>query len=120
MGFIPKSSSAKNLFEALKLVLHGGIYLPPSAFNRAGDLPLHRKAGSSAADTPVSLAELKLTERQREVLALLIKGKPNKVIGRELGCSEGTVKIHVRAALKALNVTNRTQAILKLAAREPR
>lgn len=119
MGFIPKSSSAQNLFGALKLILQGGIYLPPSAFIPAGNLPPSRKAESSAADTPVSLTELKLTERQREVLALLIKGKPNKVIGRELGCSEGTVKIHVRAALKALNVTNRTQAILKLAARGP-
>jgi DNA-binding CsgD family transcriptional regulator len=53
-----------------------------------------------------------LTERQQQVLALLLQGKPNKVISRELGLAQGTVKIHVTAILKKLKVANRTQAAL--------
>ena len=53
---------------------------------------------------------LRLTQRQWQVLALLIRGKPNKLIGRELALAEGTVKVHVSAILKALHVSNRTQA----------
>src|SRR5689334_13002536 len=60
--------------------------------------------GSSAKpDVP------ELTERQRQVLALLLQGKPNKLISRELGLAQGTVKIHVTAILKKLKVANRTQ-----------
>jgi len=56
--------------------------------------------------------EIGLTARQADVLALLVQGKPNKLICRELDVAEGTVKIHVTAILKALNVTNRTQAVI--------
>ena len=51
-----------------------------------------------------------------EVLALLAQGKPNKLICRELRLSEGTVKVHVSAVLRALKVANRTQAALAVAA----
>jgi len=57
--------------------------------------------------------ELGLTGRQAQVLALILKGKPNKVICRELGLAEGTVKIHVAAILRALNVSTRTQAVIE-------
>ena len=53
---------------------------------------------------------LHLTQRQWQVLALLVQGKPNKLIGRELALAEGTVKIHVTAIFRALHVSNRTQA----------
>jgi DNA-binding NarL/FixJ family response regulator len=53
-----------------------------------------------------------LTERQVEVLQLLSQGKPNKLIGRSLGISEGTVKIHLAAIFRALNVRNRTEAVV--------
>ncbi len=59
-----------------------------------------------------SAADLGLTERQQQVLALLMHGKSNKLICRELGVAERTVKIHVSAVLKALNVTSRTQAVI--------
>ena len=59
-----------------------------------------------------SPSDLRLTQRQSEVLALLIQGKPNKLIGRELALAEGTVKVHVSAILKALHVSNRTQAAI--------
>jgi DNA-binding NarL/FixJ family response regulator len=58
------------------------------------------------------LRDIGLTERQAQVLALLIQGKPNKLICRHLNLAEGTVKIHVTAILKALNVMNRTQAVI--------
>ncbi|PSJ20106.1 DNA-binding response regulator, partial [Halomonas sp. ND22Bw] len=53
-----------------------------------------------------------LTDRQVEVLQLLSQGKPNKLIGRSLGISEGTVKIHLAAIFRALNVRNRTEAVV--------
>jgi DNA-binding NarL/FixJ family response regulator len=56
--------------------------------------------------------EIGLTERQSQVLALLVQGKPNKLICRQLNLAEGTVKIHVTAILKALGVANRTQAVI--------
>jgi DNA-binding NarL/FixJ family response regulator len=48
------------------------------------------------------------------VLALLVQGKPNKLICRELDLSEGTVKVHVTAILKALDVSNRTQPVINV------
>jgi DNA-binding NarL/FixJ family response regulator len=62
-------------------------------------------------------AVLGLTERQAQVLRLLVQGKPNKLICRDLRLSEGTVKVHVSALLKALNVHSRAQAIVELARR---
>ena len=52
-----------------------------------------------------------LTPRQREVLARLIKGKPNKAIARERGINDSTVNSHVTAVLLALGVNNRTEAV---------
>jgi DNA-binding NarL/FixJ family response regulator len=59
--------------------------------------------------------DLGLTDRQAQVLALILEGKPNKVICRELRLAEGTVKIHVAAILRALNVGTRTQAVIEAA-----
>ncbi len=64
----------------------------------------------------VSAAELGLTERQMEVLALMMEGQSNKAICRALDVAETTVKIHVSAILKALKVANRTQAVIAAAA----
>ena len=60
----------------------------------------------------MSLAEIGLTPRQTEVLALLLKGQPNKLIARELNLSVETVKDHVAAVLRTLGVSSRTQAVL--------
>jgi DNA-binding NarL/FixJ family response regulator len=65
----------------------------------------------------MSTGVLGLTQRQAEVLQLLVQGKPNKLICRDLKLSEGTVKVHVSAILKALNVHSRSQAIVELARR---
>lgn len=114
MGFIPKSSANEVMLSALRLVFSGGIYLPPTILGHDGPAPTRTGDGEAVPTTSAvrSAADLGLTERQRDVLALIVQGKPNKLICRELGLAEGTVKIHVSAILKALNVTSRTQAVI--------
>jgi DNA-binding NarL/FixJ family response regulator len=58
--------------------------------------------------------ELGLTERQLEVLALIMRGKSNKAISRVLDVAEPTVKNHITAILKVLKVTNRTEAVISV------
>lgn len=88
--------------------------LAPEAAAEGLDLVLlvRRPACESAAGSSAKPDVPELTERQQQVLALLLQGKPNKLISRELGLAQGTVKIHVTAILKKLKVTNRTQAVL--------
>jgi DNA-binding NarL/FixJ family response regulator len=70
---------------------------------------------ASVHDSPnVNAICLSLTPRQREVLAVMMQGKSNKAICRALNLAEPTVKNHVTAILRALNVTNRTEAVLKV------
>jgi DNA-binding NarL/FixJ family response regulator len=118
MGFIPKSSASVVLRGALELVLAGGIYLPPSVFlpQRGGAVPppaVKPVAEASLADPPACTPEsLGLTHRQAEVLDLILQGHPAKSICRALDLAPGTVKTHTTAVLRALKVTNRTQAVV--------
>jgi len=105
-GFIPKSADAQMLLDAVRQVLDGGIYLPAD-----GAL---MPDGDGAHIQPDALG---LTARQTDVLKLLAQGKPNKLICRDLTLSEGTVKVHVSAILRALRVHSRTEAIAVLARR---
>ncbi len=98
IGFIPKSLDGKNMLNALKLILENKITVAP-AFK-----------SSTARDTQ---RDTLLTQRQKEVLQRLAMGEPNKVISRKLALSEGTVKLHIRAILNALQVSNRTQAVIE-------
>jgi DNA-binding NarL/FixJ family response regulator len=100
VGFIPKSERPEVLLSALRLVLAGGTYVPARLVEVAA--PGARIA--SASD---------LTPRQHDVLRLLLRGEPNKLIARELGLTEGTVKIHIAAILRALHVRNRTEAVVR-------
>ncbi|MBO4520863.1 MAG: response regulator transcription factor [Alphaproteobacteria bacterium] len=99
-GFIPKTSSSKLILSALHLVLSGGLYLPSELLNLT-----EKEEAAPENKGP-------LTHRQLDVLRLMGQSKPNKIIARELDLSEGTVKLHVTAILKALNVTNRTGAVI--------
>jgi DNA-binding NarL/FixJ family response regulator len=135
MGFVPKRASNDTLFEALRLVMSGGIYVPPMSLGfsvappRTSDgdtVPdvmrprpiddlddITRSAGASAhQESPASFESLGLSKRQADVLAYLLKGMPNKLIAREMGLSVETVKDHVAAVLRALKVSSRTQAVL--------
>jgi len=100
MGFIPKSATAAVMLSALRLVLAGGVYVPPE---------LVQPGEAEAAPTPTE-SRPALTPRQIDVLARVVEGKRNKAIGVELGLSEATVKAHITAVFKALGVTNRIQA----------
>jgi DNA-binding NarL/FixJ family response regulator len=110
MGFIPKTSRRDVLMRALELVLAGGIYIPPQVLEKPE--PVMREPPHAAQSHPTSALVSSLTVRQRDVLDLLVKGLPNKLICRELGLSQNTVKSHVGAIFRALNATNRTQAVL--------
>ncbi len=123
MGFVPKRASNDSLLEALRMVMSGGIYVPPMTMGSEAADPPHgdtipgvlrvvREHGGDGASNTIPLAELGLTPRQTDVLALLLKGQPNKLIARELNVSVETVKDHVAAVLRTLGVSSRTQAVL--------
>jgi DNA-binding NarL/FixJ family response regulator len=123
MGFIPKRASNETLFEALSMVMSGGIYVPPMVLRSqapASDRKDHRHGFGSAeafppfdlANTRSSAAALGLTPRQTDVLELLLQGQSNKLIARALNLSVETIKDHVAAVLRTLNVSSRTQAVL--------
>ncbi len=102
-GYIPKSATAQTVVSALNLVLSGNIYVPPlllMATSRASD---HVAPGDR---NPIA----QLTDRQVDVLRYLRDGLSNKEIGANLGIAEKTVKVHIAAIFRALNVVNRTQA----------
>jgi DNA-binding NarL/FixJ family response regulator len=117
IGFIPKSAQREVMLSAFNLIFSGGIYIPPEILDRRQATPMPAQTGpASSPKARVSAADLGLTERQMEVLALMMRGKSNKAICRVLDLAEPTVKVHVSAILKALKVTNRTEAVLTAAA----
>jgi DNA-binding NarL/FixJ family response regulator len=110
-GFIPKSFSGEQLLVAVRQVLAGEIFRPRGTGNgKQLDDVVPLPPGSGGAG--VSPAQIGLTERQAQVLTLLARGLSNREIAAHLGLSEGTVKIHVTAILKALGVASRTQALI--------
>jgi DNA-binding NarL/FixJ family response regulator len=109
MGYIPKASRQEVLIGAIRLVLSGGIYVPLEALKHRDVPPPLAAPVAAAAPSP---AELGLSPRQFEVLALLLKGLPNKLIARKLDISENTTKIHVSAVYQRLGVATRTQALI--------
>jgi len=98
VGYIHKNTPSKLLLGAVQLMLAGGLYTPP--------------ADTLAQETVRAKDETLLTDRQLEILTLLVGGDSNKQIARELGITEATTKMHVTAIFKALSVSNRTQAAL--------
>lgn len=112
MGFIPKCSSNTLIVNALRLVMSGGVYVPPQAVAASATQPQAAATPAPQGGKTTRPEQLGLTSRQSQVLALMVQGKPNKAICRELDLAEGTVKIHVTAILKALGVINRTQAVI--------
>ena len=113
LGFIPKTAQRPVLASAISLVLSGGIYIPPEILGREPAAAAEPGTAQRATKKPAtSPRDLGLTDRQVEVLALMMQGKSNKAIGRVLDLAEPTVRNHVTAVLKALNVTNRTEAVI--------
>jgi DNA-binding NarL/FixJ family response regulator len=110
LGFVPKSTSREVMLSAFKLMFSGGIYVPPEMLDRSQPASPH--AAPASPKRPVSAADLGLTGRQMDVLALMMLSKSNKAICRALDLAETTVKIHVSAILRALKVANRTEAVI--------
>ena len=96
-GFLPKSASAEDILEAISCALSGQPCFPINSGN---------SATVRGPDTP------SLTARQLDVLSLLCTGRPNKVIARDLGLSENTVRVHVAAIFAQLGVNSRSAALL--------
>lgn len=112
-GFIPKSTRGKGVEQALRVVLDGGIYLPPVVY--AAVAPLPALAESDDARAADAIHRLGLSPRQIDVLRLLTAGQSNKVICRELDVAESTIKTHLLALFRKLGVNSRTEAVVAAA-----
>jgi DNA-binding NarL/FixJ family response regulator len=110
-GFIPKSSPRDVLVQALQLVLAGGIYVPPLALQGT---ETHAGVGTPEREARQQRVASRLTARQQETLQLLAKGLTNREIAGVLGISFTTVKGHVSAIFEALEVSNRTEAVMAM------
>lgn len=117
LGFIPKAAPRDVMLSAFRLIFAGGVYVPPEILARAPSQPAPAPAVAAPTAPPPSAAELGLTGRQMEVLALMMQGKSNKAICRALDLAEPTVKNHVTAILRALKANNRTEAVIAAGAR---
>lgn len=110
-GFIPKALDGERLLSAIREVLAGQIFRPlgqPAArLDDAVPVP--------PSTTSVRPEEIGLTDRQSQVLGLMVRGLSNREIAEQLDLSEGTVKIHATAVFKALGVNSRTQALVAAA-----
>jgi DNA-binding NarL/FixJ family response regulator len=109
IGFIPKSSPREVMLSAFNLVFSGGMYIPP-------EILIRKEPPQSRPGHPSAAADLGLTERQMQVLALMMQGRSNKAICRILLLAEPTVKNHVTAILRALKASNRTEAVINAGA----
>lgn len=105
LGYICKSSPSDVILSALRLVLAGGVYIPPSLLHEGDD------DGSNVIVLESGKQEA-LTRRQVDVLRELAKGLNNKQIAQNLNVTEGTVKIHLATIFRVLNVNSRTEALL--------
>lgn len=110
VGFIPKTARSQDMRQALQTVLSGGVYLPSLP-------PAANDSGFAVLDDEADVDAMGLSARQLDVLRLLVEGKANKDICRVLGLSESTVKTHLAAIFRKLDVSSRTQAVVAVARR---
>jgi len=108
LGYIPKAASTAVMLSALRQVLAGNIFVPACLGDVNGGLHTVVPADFEA------LQHSGLTARQLEVARLLAQGCANKAIAGMLAMSESTVKVHIAAIFRALDVTNRTEAVLAI------
>lgn len=126
IGYFPKTLSGRALLKAIELVLAGEKFIPvdsrtnglmPSFVNDSttNKIPVSLPLKTSSPSTPYSMpaSKVRLTPRENDVLICLCRGQSNKDIARNLGLQDVTIKLHVRSICRKLEVTNRTQAVLK-------
>ena len=104
-GFIPKTSAPEVTISAIQLVLSGGVYIPPHVL-KPQTQTVENNQHSNNFDTFNALSK-----RQKQVLDLITLGRSNQAIADELELTIPTIKMHVSAILKKLNVKNRTEAV---------
>jgi DNA-binding NarL/FixJ family response regulator len=109
MGFISKMSSSKVMLSALRMVLEGGVYVPPQLLQQA--LATMDSGVSQSDKRSQRASKYGLTPRQLDVMKLIGAGLSNKAISEKLELAEGTVKIHVAAIYQALHVNSRVEAV---------
>jgi DNA-binding NarL/FixJ family response regulator len=112
-GFVSKNSSMEVFVHAIRLVLAGGIYIPPVAANLMGFEQLEVAEYAPQAGELAGEERVHFTPKQKEVFDQLMLGVPNKIIARRLDIAEGTVKAHLHSIYQLLGVSSRAQAILK-------
>jgi len=111
-GFIPKSLPREIMMNAIRLVLAGGVYVPPKSLLSVEGDTSYTKGIKNKQLLGSEISTAKLTDRQKQVLIGIARGKTNKDIGDGLELSEYTIKIHVTAIFKKLQVNNRMQSVL--------
>lgn len=104
LGFIPKTSEPAEYVKAINTILHGDIWLPDQLQVELVNQP--------QSDIAMQHKVAELTPQQYKVLCYLHEGLLNKQIAYELSISEATVKAHLTAIFRKLNINNRTQAVL--------
>ena len=109
-AFVPKHGDLDQFVQGISAMASGGMYFPRQLLWQVG-------GGFSGVGTPASTSPpaVRVTQRQSEVLGLLLKGFSNQVISTELGISLDTVKLHVSALLRAYKVSSRVHLILACA-----
>jgi DNA-binding NarL/FixJ family response regulator len=119
VGFIPKTTERGVMLSAFQLIFSGGVYIPKEILDGAAPQPL--ASGDQGPARRELLIRAGMTERQIDVLMLMMQGKSNKTIAHALNMAEPTVKNHVTVILKTLKAVNRTEAVIKVEqmAREP-
>lgn len=133
-AFLPTSASPDFALRTIAFVVAGGSYFPIGSIRAMAETTRMEISadiggddnGHSNSEIPNAIGQIDrrgedcgddlgkatLTSRERQVLDLLMHGETNKVIGRRLGTTEGTIKIHVRQIMRKLGAANRTQAAL--------
>ena len=112
-GFVPKSYRLDEMEAALRVVLRHRVYLP-AEFLLADAATQTGAAGGPSRDEMAHFLKAGLSPRQRQVLALAVRGMPIKLISRQLGIAEGTVKVHLSLVYRALGARNRTDALCRV------
>jgi len=107
-GYVLKTINDSALKHALSLVMSGETYVPAELLQERSLKGMVGPGGKGGVENPLA----NLTDRQRDVLGLLMTGQSNKEIARDLGLLESTVKAHIKVILNKLSVANRTQAAM--------